>query len=366
MSQRSRGVVAGFLVVLAMLAAGCGGGATRAAKTAPPSPAADPSPHPKKAAGGAARVAPIRLAFAGDIHFEGASQRALDGFGPITSRLRDADLTMANLETAITTRGTATPGKAFTFRAPPTAFAALRHAGIDVVTMANNHGLDYGPVGLADTLAAIRSTGFPTVGIGRDEAQAYRPYVTTIKGTRIAIVAATDVIDSNLISTWTASGSHGGLASAIGSSRSRLEAEVRRARHDGDVVVVYLHWGVETVDCATAEQESLSASLLRSGATVVVGSHAHVQLGGGWRGRRYVDYGLGNFVFYATGGVTPETRSGVLTLTLVGRSVTKARWSPAVIEDGLPMPLHGIAAATARSQWQSLRHCTDLSATPGS
>jgi poly-gamma-glutamate synthesis protein (capsule biosynthesis protein) len=362
MTRRSRGAIAGSLVVLAMLAAGCGGGAPGAGRTPPPSPAADPSTHATPSAG--ARARPIRLAFAGDIHFEGASQRALDGFGPITSTLRDADLTMANLETAITTRGTATPGKAFTFRAPPRAFDALRHAGIDVVTMANNHGLDYGPVGLADTLAAIRSSRFPTVGIGRDEAQAYRPYVTTINGTRIAIVAATDVIDSNLISSWTASGSHAGLASAIGSSRTRLEAEVRRARRDGDVVVVYLHWGMETVDCATSEQKSLSAALLRAGATVVVGSHAHVQLGGGWRGRRYVDYGLGNFVFYATGGVTPETRSGVLTLTLVGRSVTKARWSPAVIEDGLPMPVHGTAAATERIQWQSLRHCTDLSASP--
>jgi poly-gamma-glutamate synthesis protein (capsule biosynthesis protein) len=363
MTRRSSRLVGGSLVVLAMLAAGCGGGAPRAGRTPPPSPAADSSPHATPSTG-AARVTPIRLAFAGDIHFEGASERALDGFGPITSTLRDADLTMANLETAITTRGTATAGKAFTFRAPPSAFGALRHAGIDVVTMANNHGLDYGPVGLADTLSAIRSTGFPTVGIGRDEAQAYRPYVTTIKGTRIAIVAATDVIDSNLMSTWTASGSHAGLASAIGSSRGRLETEVRRARRNDDVVVVYLHWGTETVDCATAEQESLSAELLRAGATVVVGSHAHVQLGGGWQGRRFVDYGLGNFVFYATGGVTPETRSGVLTLTLVGRSVTKARWSPAIIEDGLPMPLHGAAASAGRSQWESLRHCTDLSATP--
>ncbi len=271
---------------------------------------------------------------------------------------------MANLETAITTRGTATPGKAFTFRAPPTAFDALRRAGIDVVTMANNHGLDYGPVGLADTLAAIRATHFPTVGIGRDEAQAYRPYVTTVKGTRLAIVGATDVIDSNLVSAWTAAGSHAGLASAIGTSRTRLEAEVRRARHAGDVVVVYLHWGVETVDCATAEQESLSAALLRAGATVVVGSHAHVQLGGGWRGRRYVDYGLGNFVFYATGGVTPETRSGVLTLTLRG---SRRDQGAVVARCHRGRPAGAAArcrAAAGRSQWQALRHCTDLHATP--
>ena len=176
----------------------------------------------------------------------------------------------------------------------------------------------------------------------------------------MAFVGATDVIDSNLIPSWTAGGRRPGLASAIGPARSRLEAEVRQARREADLVVVYLHWGVETVGCATSEQESLSRAMVRAGADVVVGSHAHVQLGGGWRRDRYVDYGLGNFVFYATGGVTPQTRSGVLTVTVRGRTVTRARWSPAVIEAGLPVPLHGAAAALARQQWRSLRQCTDL------
>jgi poly-gamma-glutamate synthesis protein (capsule biosynthesis protein) len=289
----------------------------------------------------------------------------LNGFGPISADLGRADLTMANLETAITTRGTATPGKAFTFRAPPSAFTALRRAGIDVVTMANNHGEDYGPVGLHDTLAAIRSSHFPTVGIGRDEARAYAPYLANVKGVRVAVIGATDVLDANLVSAWTAAGHHPGLASALaGQARERLVSAVRAARREADVVVVYLHWGVETVACATSDQEALSRALLNAGADVVVGAHAHVQLGGGWKGSRYVDYGLGNFVFYASGGVTPETRSGVLTLTLRRRAVTTAHWSPALIEDGLPVPLHGDDAADAQQQWQSLRSCTDLAAKP--
>jgi poly-gamma-glutamate synthesis protein (capsule biosynthesis protein) len=367
MSRGSRRLVPAYLVAVATLLVGCGGGASTASQQVSgsphPSPVATTATPPTGPT--AAPTTPIRLAFAGDIHFEESSERALEGFGPITADLSRADLTMANLETAITTRGTPTPGKAFTFRAPAGAFAALRGAGIDVVTMANNHGVDYGPVGLHDTLAAIRSSHFPTVGIGRDEAQAYRPYLTTVKGVRVAFVGATDVIDSNLISSWTAAGGHAGLASAIGTSRTRLEAEVRQAHREADVVVVYLHWGVETVTCATSEQESLSRAMLHAGATVVVGSHAHVQLGGGWKGHRYVDYGLGNFVFYAS-GVTPQTRSGVLTVTLRGRAVTKAHWSPAVIEAGLPVPLHGDAASEGQQQWQSLRHCTDLSARPPS
>jgi hypothetical protein len=62
--------------------------------------------------------------------------------------------------------------------------------------------------------------------------------------------------------------------------------------------------------------------------------------------------------------VTPETRSGVLTLTLRGRSVSKARWSPALIEDGLPEPLTGEDAAAGQAQWQSLRSCADLASHP--
>jgi poly-gamma-glutamate synthesis protein (capsule biosynthesis protein) len=217
---------------------------------------------------------------------------------------------------------------------------------------------------LQDTLAAIKASHFPTVGIGRDEAQAYRPYLATVKGTRVAIVGATDVLDGNLISAWTASGHQPGLASAIGDSRERLVREVERARREADVVVVYLHWGVETVTCPTSEQESLEHAMVAAGADIVVGSHAHVQLAGGWQGHRYVDYGLGNFVFYAAGGVTPETRSGVLTLTVKGHDVTKAHWSPALIEDGLPVPLSGDDAAAGQAQWQSLRQCSPLAAHP--
>jgi hypothetical protein len=356
------------LVITALLLAGCGGGGSPSAQrtAAPPHSPSPPAPSPVVPTPSPAPTParPITLAFAGDIHFEGTSERALDGLGPISADLNHADLTMANLETAITTRGTATPGKAFTFRAPPSAFSALRGAGIDVVTLANNHGEDYGPVGLQDTLAAIKASHFPTVGIGRDEAQAYRPYVAAVKGTRVAIVGATDVLDGNLISAWTASGHQPGLASAIGDSRERLVREVEQAHREADVVVVYLHWGVETVTCPTSEQESLEHAMVAAGADIVVGSHAHVQLAGGWQGHRYVDYGLGNFVFYAAGGVTPETRSGVLTLTVKGRDVTTAHWSPALIEDGLPVPLTRDEAAAGQAQWQSLRQCSPLAAHP--
>jgi poly-gamma-glutamate synthesis protein (capsule biosynthesis protein) len=80
---------------------------------------------------------------------------------PVAPLLARADLAMVNLETAITQRGEPVPGKAFHFRSPPESFVALKAAGVDVVTMANNHALDYGPIGMEDTFDAIAHYRFP-------------------------------------------------------------------------------------------------------------------------------------------------------------------------------------------------------------
>lgn len=306
----------------------------------------------------------MTLAFGGDVHFEGVIRGRLasdpkTAVGPIASVLRRADLAMVNLETAITTRG-APQGKSFTFRAPASAFAALEAAGVDLVTMANNHGMDFGPVGLADSIQAADDADFPVVGIGRDADEAFRPYRITVNGQRIAIIGATQVLDSNLAGAWTAGDGKPGLASAY--RVDRLLEAVRSARRAADTVVVYLHWGKELARCPIERQRELAPKLVKAGADVVVGSHAHVLLGGGYLGPAYVDYGLGNFVFYARGGVTAQ--SGVLTLTVRGRAVTKSSWTPAVISGGIPIPIDGSPADRATASWDGLRGCTGLAAQP--
>ncbi len=106
----------------------------------------------------------LRLTFAGDVHFTGRTLPLLDepetAFGKIKSQLEDADLTIVNLETAVTERGEEEP-KRYHFRAPPTAFDALRAAGIDAASVANNHTLDYGEVGLLDTLLSAGGGRLP-------------------------------------------------------------------------------------------------------------------------------------------------------------------------------------------------------------
>ncbi len=333
-------------------------GATAATPTVSPSPS--PAPTTVTSLVQQRPNRPVTIAFAGDVHFDGASHPALSGgMDAVTPLLSKADITMVNLETAITNRGTP-EDKDFHFRAPSSAFDALRRAGVDVVTMANNHGIDYGPVGLADTLQAIHDKQFPVVGIGHNAAEAYRPWRTTVRGQRIAIIGATQVIDSNLRASWSATDTHAGLASAF--EETRLLAAVRSARATSDIVVVYLHWGTERVDCPNSRQRALAPKLAAAGADVVVGSHAHVLLGAGYLGHTYVDYGLGNFVFYKH-GTGPTTEAGVLTLTLRRHQVVASSFAPTHINDGLPVPVTGEAADRERSSWASLRSCTGLSTT---
>ncbi|MEV5752619.1 CapA family protein [Actinoallomurus sp. NPDC052308] len=349
-----RTMVTAALAGVAAAAAACGGGG--AAK----------SPHasaPSGKATGEAKDGPITVAFAGDVHFNGPLRARLadpaTALGPTIPELTRADLAMVNLETAITTRGTKAP-KQFTFRAPPSAFDALRAAGVDVVTMANNHAMDYGPVGLRDSLAAIKKSGFPTVGIGANAAQAFRPYYVTVKGDRIAILGATQVLDDNLTTAWTATATKGGLASA--KNVPRLVNEVRAARRNADTVIVYLHWGQEKNPCPLPRQKTLARALVRAGADVVVGGHAHIPLGGGYMKGRYVDYGLGNYFFTAPGRNDPD--SGILEITLRKRKVLGAAWKPAYITKGVPRLLDGAAATRAHAKWERLRRCTGLTAGP--
>jgi poly-gamma-glutamate synthesis protein (capsule biosynthesis protein) len=302
----------------------------------------------------------VTLAFGGDVNFEttgyllGSSpEKVLGSVAPV---LRAADIAMVNLETTVTGRGTPAP-KAFVYRAPTSAFAALRSAGVDVATEANNHGMDYGVVGLEDSLAAAHAARFPVVGIGLNGARAYAPYRLTVRGQRIAIIGATQVLDDNLISEWTAGPGKPGLASA--KDEPRLMRAVRQARATSDTVVVYLHWGIELQSCPSEDQRRLAAALVAAGADVVVGSHAHVLLGAGRLEKALVSYGLGNFAFGAFR--TSTSQSGVLTVTVTGRRVDGYRWSPAQISGGVPYLLDGSARAEGIRAWGSLRTCTGLS-----
>ncbi|MQA86849.1 MAG: CapA family protein [Streptosporangiales bacterium] len=350
---------AALLLGFVLFAAACSstggpadGGEQRPSKAAASSPTPTPTPRP------------VTIAFGGDVHFEGQLANRLaanprTAMGPIASALRRADLAMVNLETAVGTRGDPAP-KDFTFQAPSSAFRALKGAGVDVASMANNHGMDFGEQGLTDSLTAAKRQDFPVVGIGENAQQAYAPHLVTVNNQRIAIVGATQVLDDHLITAWTAGEDKPGLASA--KKVPRLVKAVRAAGSKADTVVVFLHWGQELQSCPLPRQRSLADRLIEAGADVIVGGHAHVLQAGGFLRGRYVHYGLGNFVFYSGSGETAQ--SGVLTLTVAGGKVTRAKWKPAVLSGGIPLALERAEAKAARAEWTSLRGCAALAEKP--
>ncbi len=220
--------------------------------------------------------------------------------------------------------------------------------------------MDCGPQGLSQNLSIASANSYPVIGIGANAEQAFAPFRITLDGQRIAVIAATQVIADNLVGTWTATATQPGVASAI--DPTTLVREVQQVRRTADTVIVYVHWGTETQACPNPQQEPLARQLVRAGADVVVGSNAHVLLGGGYLGSAYVDYGLGNLAFYDSAG--PEIDSGTLVVTAQGRHIESAAWHPATIASGVPQPLTGTAAATALHSWNAARDCTDLTTSP--
>jgi poly-gamma-glutamate synthesis protein (capsule biosynthesis protein) len=309
----------------------------------------------------------VTFGFGGDVHFAGAvgANLAKDpstALGTTIPQLfSGTDLRMVNLETAVTNGTCPQPqSKPYIFDAPASAVTALKSATITLATEANDHGMDCGAQGLSQNLSIAAQARYPIIGIGSNAAQALTPYRVTIDGQRIAIIAATQVIADNLASAWTATSSQPGVASAI--DPTALVREVQQVRRSADTVIVYVHWGTEVQTCPNPQQEPLAQQLVQAGADLVVGSNAHVLLGGGYLGSAYVDYGLGNFAFYDD--TAPETDSGALIITAQGRHVSGAAWRPANILNGLPQPLSGTPATSALQSWNAARACTNLSADP--
>jgi poly-gamma-glutamate synthesis protein (capsule biosynthesis protein) len=341
--------------ILALLLAGACTTAPSAPRAASPARLAGRHGHADRAAGS------VTLAFAGDVNFAGRTARLLSdpaaAFGPITSVLKSADFAALNLETAVTSRG-AKQQKNYHFRTTPLAFTALRDAGIDLVTMANNHVLDYGPVGLADTLAAAKAARLPYVGIGTSAAAAWAPYVTAIKGMTIAIIGVSQVAE--LASSWAAPGTRPGEANAI--DLSRTLAAVRAAKRHAKIVIVFMHWGTEGEACPDPAQLSLAHELAAAGASIIVGAHAHMLQGSGWLGHTFVAYGLGNFLWWEH---SYSTATGVLELTLHPRAPLAARFIPATVSaTGQPIADRGVMARQAAAQYASLRACAELTRQP--
>lgn len=295
----------------------------------------------------------IVLAFAGDVHFEEQvkAQGVTGGLSTVPALLADADLAMVNLETALTDGGRP-ESKTYTFRANPSVVKVLAAAGVDAVTMANNHALDYGRgEGLADLLAARAQGPLDIVGVGSSTADALRPAVYQLRGLRVAVFA---VASFWVLADWPATDKRGGLVT-WSRHRQRLLTAVKAAAAANDLVVVYAHWGLEYQKCPNQSQLSVAKELARAGADVIVGSHPHVVQGVRWVGKSLVAYSLGNFVWYGHSSLA----SMVLKVRIRDGRVTGFERVPVRYgRDGLPRRVGGATADAVKAGYRAADKCS--------
>jgi len=246
---------------------------------------------------------PIVLGFAGDINLDEASypvakydsekKGILGGLSSdLVEEMNAADVMILNNEFAYSTRGTKTPDKSYTFRADPSRVGILNEMGVDIVSLANNHALDYGPDALLDTFDALDGAGIEYIGAGIDMDRAKAPIYFSVGDKTIAYVAASRVVFSM---DWYANDTRLGM---IGTYDPTLFLEsIKEAAENSDYVVAFVHWGVERENYPQTYQRTLATQYIDAGADAVVGCHPHVLQGFEYYKGKPIAYSLGNFWF---------------------------------------------------------------------
>jgi poly-gamma-glutamate synthesis protein (capsule biosynthesis protein) len=263
-----------------------------------PSPTSSPTPTEI-----ALRNEPIILGFAGDVNLDEDSypvaKYAEEGKGilgvlskDLVEEMNSADIMMLNNEFAYSTRGVEETDKSYTFRANPSSVVILNEMGVDIVSLANNHALDFGPDALLDTFSTLDTAGITYVGAGENMARAKLPIYYNIGDKIIAFVAASRVV---FAMDWYATDTTPGM---IGTYDPTLFMEsIKEAKENADFVVAYVHWGVERNNYPENYQKVFAQNYIDAGADAVIGCHPHVMQGLTFYKGKPIAYSLGNFWF---------------------------------------------------------------------
>lgn len=222
-------------------------------------------------------------------------------FLKIADYLKKADIVFGNLEGPISDKGEKI-GSIYSFRTEPEAIKGLAYAGFNVLSLANNHALDYGHEALEDTLLRLKLAQIDYVGAGFSEKEAFSPIIKEVKGTKIGFLAFTNLGPE----TWQAIGDNSGIAW----TSSTVSNLVKNAKEKADILIVSLHWGEEYLKEPAEFQISFAKETINAGADLIVGHHSHVVQPNEKYKEGYIFYGLGNFVFDQ--GFSKETMEGLL------------------------------------------------------
>ncbi len=260
--------------------------------------------------------------------------------GAMRDLISSADLALANMEEPTPDHFTFHPS-GVVFTGNPALLAGVRRAGIDVVSLANNHVGDGGQAGILQTIAHLDENGIAHVGAGSNLAEARRPALLTVGGVRVAILAYDSIASSYYGATATTPGS-------APLTEANVRADVTAARKAGaQLVIVFPHWGVEYTRGPSAFQQRLAHVAIDAGADLVIGNHPHwVQAMEVYRGHP-IWYALGNFTFDQTWS-EPTLEGITLELTFRGSRLVQAWMHPHILVEGVQPNLLDPAGDGAR------------------
>jgi poly-gamma-glutamate synthesis protein (capsule biosynthesis protein) len=250
----------------------------------------------------------------GDVGVKRADPASM--FGGCAETLRAGTLTFAQLETTVSDRGAKAPNARLAMRAPPAMAAAARSAGIDVMSFAGNHCLDWGYEAFDDTLAHMAAAGVALCGAGQTLEEARRPALLDAGGVRVAVLAASSILPEGYRAEPDKPGcaplrahtlyeqiehDQPGTPARIRSYPHRgdlaaLLAAIRTARAQADIVLLSLHWGIHMVKGSLAEyQREVAHAAIEAGADAILGHHPHIMKGVEFHRDKPIFYSLGNF-----------------------------------------------------------------------
>ncbi len=273
------------------------------------------------------------IAVAGDIILGRTVHRIMEQSGDwaapfraVAPLLAEADLTIADLECALT-GSFAPPDDPYTMRfmTYPQAVEGLLLAGIDAVSLANNHSMDFGAQGMRDTLKTLEGRGIAHFGIGETLAEARQPALLQVAGTTVALLGY-----DGISAAWYGAGADWPGTAPL--DPELVTEDVSAASSLADVVIPFFHWGIEYTLLPTDEQRQIARAAIDAGATLVLGSHPHWLQGFEFYRGRPIFYSLGNFVFDQEW--SQETKQGViLRLRFEGPRLRAFSFQPVLIED---------------------------------
>lgn len=244
-------------------------------------------------------ITDVSMIFTGDVLFGNSVKNKYDGNGIrgilsefLQQEMVQADLTMVNEEFPFSNRGTRMPDKQYTFRVDPSYVGVFHEMGIDVVSLANNHALDYGKEALLDTFTTLDEAGIPYVGAGETRERAEQTIYIECSGRTVGILSASRVIP---VSGWNIEYQQPGLFCTYDSTA--IVAAIKEARSQCDYLMVYVHWGIEHQEYPKEYQRVLGQQYIDAGADLVVGSHPHAPQGIEYYQGKPIVYSLGNFIF---------------------------------------------------------------------